>query len=154
MPPPETSYHNHHSRHHHTAVTMSFIHIIINLFTQLISSVTTSFLQLHPTPNSESIELQETITITSDPFHHTGSWHTLTAQTSIQAAHYHLQLPSHSSSYMCFWVIHTDPGVIIHFWHTNPPTRLEFWHVIPWSSASAPTLLKWMEYHQTNRPAS
>ena len=77
------------------------------------SFVTTSFLQLCPTPNSESIELQEIITITSDPFHYTGSWHTLVAQTSIQAAHYHLQLPSHSSSYMHFWVIHTDPGVII-----------------------------------------
>src|SRR5882762_5520526 len=31
-------------------------------------------------------------------------------------------------------------------WHTHPLARLEFWHVIPWSSASAPTLLKWMEY--------
>jgi len=93
---------------------MSFINIIINLFTQLMSFITTLFLQLHPTPNSNSIELQNITTVTSNPFQYTSFLHTLAAQTSIQAAHYCLQLPSHSSSCMCFWVIHADPGVIIH----------------------------------------
>jgi len=86
---------------------------------------------------------------------------TLVPGTHLQPKH---QFKQHITIYSTPPILHHTVYVLLGYshwswshyplWHTHPPARLEFWHVIPWSSASAPTLLKWMEYHQANRSAT
>jgi len=140
-----------------TPITTTLCHyvfiILSSIFsTQLMSFVTTSFLQTPPplpTPRALSTRNHH---CHIQPFSLHWILHTLTAQTSIQ---HHITIYSYPPIF-----INMPSGYSHWSWchyllqRTHPPTRLEFGMSYPWSLLQPPTLLKWLEHHQANRSAS